>query len=1044
MVLCYISDRSGETFDYYLADRSGEKKMAGLSKEEKEEIYDAFISYRHEPLDSYVAEQLHKMLEHYRIPRQIREISGKNKISRIFRDKEELALSPALNDNIKQALRNSEYLIVVCSPAASKSEWISREIEYFSLYHSPEHILLVLADGEPAESFPELFGCLAEESSDSYPGIYPIGPLAADVRGSTRKEIHKKLKQELLRLLAPMLSCKYDELRMRHREYRKKRILAAAAGFVIVIALTAAFMSFQSARIEQQRKSASEAQARYLCKTSEELLAAGDREGAIKAAASLFFEKDGERQAYVPEQFYALNNALYSYQAPQSYLDEFCVYKYYPVKKVTLEHTSSLEGSVNPENTIYMNFRRTDAEETVFFMDTEFKKVYWEISASDLTGISSSRFKEGHLLSERKAVVSVGNSLFYLDIADKEIMYRIDLKGCLKYEAGSRYVVAVYGTKDGYYARIFDLESDIQGEKTQLLIKCELDKDQLDELKTSNNILIVQDESKGHFFLSGTCESESTVESTIIEYSIKQKKIVNEISVDSIVYDMIPDNSSHLAILEHHLTDDVKESYFDILDQSVYESFLSIYDMQENQWVSRMEHSLTYGSDYGRYWYSDYYGLRFWDSICIYNYLEEPDNPDNWEKTRSAFVAWVDGCMMFVDPESGKILEEYSGTSNYVGVDQLDDEKILLCCEDGSVSCRNLNGYAHEYRVFWLNSVQIETDWSCYCPRTGTVIQHPKEGNDGTLIIYSQLSDDGYIPINIPNLRSIDYMTLYTEEKTVVCRVGCIQDSISNEITYIIWDDVPSDENMLCSNAEDFQIKKYKGKLCLCYSEADENSLIHVVDLETHKEVACSQREELQLTEDDSFYVVYDESDEFSPCYTPLEDKVYAAKRPLVMIPMEDQTIQIVDQDTNETILTIPVSDVSFIRAAFFRDDSLLILADRGNQTISLWDLELKERVSQIPCDMHVEKIMTSAGSYFAVSSDSHTYNQNQIFYVDESNQIFNYADVECNMLNLDAQEIICDSGYYVTGYCHFHSFEELLQKAEKVLGEGALTSEEK
>lgn len=324
------------------------------------------------------------------------------------------------------------------------------------------------------------------------------------------------------------------------------------------------------------------------------------------------------------------------------------------------------------------------------------------------------------------------------------------------------------------------------------------------------------------------------------------------------------------------------------------------------------------------------------------------------------------------------------------------------------------------------------------------MIQHPKEGNDGTLIIYSQLPDDGYIPLNIPNLRSIDYMTLYTEEKTVVCRVGCIEDIVSDEITYIIWDDVPSDENVLCSNAEDFQIKKYKGKLCLCYSEADENSLIHVVDLETHKEVACSQREELQLTEDDSFYVVYDESDEFSPSYTPLEDKVYAAKRPLVMIPMEDQTIQIVDQDKNETILTIPVSDVSFIRAAFFRDDSLLILADSGNQTISLWDLELKERVSQIPCDMHVEKIMTSAGSYFAVSSDSHTYNQNQIFYVDESNQIFNYADVECNMLNLDAQEIICDSGYYVTGYCHFHSFEELLQKAEKVLGEGVLTSEEK
>ena len=66
--------------------------------------YDAFISYSHSEPDSFVAERLHSMLEHYHISRKLQEISGKKKISRVFRDREELPLSSDLGANIRQAL----------------------------------------------------------------------------------------------------------------------------------------------------------------------------------------------------------------------------------------------------------------------------------------------------------------------------------------------------------------------------------------------------------------------------------------------------------------------------------------------------------------------------------------------------------------------------------------------------------------------------------------------------------------------------------------------------------------------------------------------------------------------------------------------------------------------------------------------------------------------------------------------------------------------------------------------------------------------------
>ncbi len=85
-----------------------------------------------------------------------------------------------------------------------------------------DHVLAVLIEGEPAESFPDDMIYRTEYVTDEYgnsvPQLVPIEPLAADVRGKNPKEIKKKIEEEIIRLAAPMFGVDYDDLKQRHRE----------------------------------------------------------------------------------------------------------------------------------------------------------------------------------------------------------------------------------------------------------------------------------------------------------------------------------------------------------------------------------------------------------------------------------------------------------------------------------------------------------------------------------------------------------------------------------------------------------------------------------------------------------------------------------------------------------------------------------------------------------------------------------------------------------------------------------------------------------
>lgn len=243
--------------------------------EEKKFRYDAFISYRHTELDKFVAENLIKELESFKLPKNVaKKLKGKKtKIERVFRDREELPLTNNLEEPIVEALQNSEWLIVICSPRLPESVWCKKEIETFISLRGREHVLAVLIEGEPSESFPEeLLYKVQEvtlEDGTKQQVKVPVEPLAADFRGKGKKGVAKAMKTEKLRLLAAMFGVPFDDLRQRHRERRLRRIATIASIIGVACLLFGVYCAFTAMRIQKQKEQIEEQSTQILAQSDE-------------------------------------------------------------------------------------------------------------------------------------------------------------------------------------------------------------------------------------------------------------------------------------------------------------------------------------------------------------------------------------------------------------------------------------------------------------------------------------------------------------------------------------------------------------------------------------------------------------------------------------------------------------------------------------------------------------------------------------------------------------------------------------------------------
>jgi tetratricopeptide (TPR) repeat protein len=176
----------------------------------------------------------------------------------VFRDREELAASARLGERIRDALRDSAWLIVICSPAAARSAWVSEEVRQFKLLHGEERVLALIVAGEPfasdhpggatEECFPKALTSPA--GADSGAGAR-IEPAAADVRPGKDGR-----RGALLKLLSGMLGVSLDQLVRREARRRQQRLLILTTGSLVlsaamaVLAITA-FIERNEARAQR-------------------------------------------------------------------------------------------------------------------------------------------------------------------------------------------------------------------------------------------------------------------------------------------------------------------------------------------------------------------------------------------------------------------------------------------------------------------------------------------------------------------------------------------------------------------------------------------------------------------------------------------------------------------------------------------------------------------------------------------------------------------------------------------------------------------------
>ena len=304
--------------------------------EQKNYKYKAFISYRHIQPDASIAQAVHTMVETFKVPKEL-QIDGKQSPFRVFRDREELTTS-SLDDSIDEALKSSEYLIVICSKRLPQSSWCNREVEQFIKLNSIDKVIPVLIEGEPQESFPHILQGyeMIETLEDGSTSTKVKEILAAELRPdevktpdfigyealektepNRLKDLTKEsiglLKDEKYRIMAAILGVTYGDLRQRDKERRQKRMIYSFALASIFMLFFGLFM-FNAYQNENRAKIQTiQDRSQMMLNNAQQLISEGNKTKAIVLANRAIEDVDPSMAAYEKlklQHYSILNNSL--------------------------------------------------------------------------------------------------------------------------------------------------------------------------------------------------------------------------------------------------------------------------------------------------------------------------------------------------------------------------------------------------------------------------------------------------------------------------------------------------------------------------------------------------------------------------------------------------------------------------------------------------------------------------------------------------------------------------------------------------------------
>jgi WD40 repeat protein len=282
--------------------------------------YDAFVSYSH-AADGELAPALQRGLQRLARPWY------RPRALAVFRDETGLAVSPYLWASIVRALDDSEWFVVLCSPAAAGSEWVGREIDHWLAHKDPERILLVLTDGELV--WDQTQSTFDPTGSTALPptllGTFAVEPRHLDLRWARGEEQldlrHARFRPAVAELAAPIRNMARDELeaedvRQHRRTVRLVRGATSVVVLLLVVALILGGLAWQQRGAAQRQAANARREADTARREATTMLArglAGESASALRAGrtdVALLLASEAQQTEPSPSSRSSLLNAL--------------------------------------------------------------------------------------------------------------------------------------------------------------------------------------------------------------------------------------------------------------------------------------------------------------------------------------------------------------------------------------------------------------------------------------------------------------------------------------------------------------------------------------------------------------------------------------------------------------------------------------------------------------------------------------------------------------------------------------------------------------
>ena len=201
--------------------------------------YRAFISYSHS--DTSWAKWLHRGLKGFRIDQDLvgRETATgtiPKSLRPVFRDRDDFTAGHSLTEQTVAALDNAAALVVVCSPAAAKSTYVTEEIRLYKARHPDRPVIPLIVGGTPGD--PEL-ECFPRSLKFKLTAEGQIGRRKEELLAADAREEGDGKSLALAKVVAGLIGVSSDDIFRRAERERRRRQRSWIAGLSAVAIMLA-------------------------------------------------------------------------------------------------------------------------------------------------------------------------------------------------------------------------------------------------------------------------------------------------------------------------------------------------------------------------------------------------------------------------------------------------------------------------------------------------------------------------------------------------------------------------------------------------------------------------------------------------------------------------------------------------------------------------------------------------------------------------------------------------------------------------------------